>query len=229
MFMQTWGDVFSNSLFNLWNGFVGFVPNVLGALIIFIAGWIVGVTIGKWVSQLVSKLKIDKLFESAGAQDVLDRSGLKLSIGRILGGIVKWFIIIVFLMTSLELIHLSQVNEFLKSTVLLYLPKVLIAALVLVVSTVLADTMKKVVSAAAKVTNIKTANMLGSIVFYAIWAFGLIIALSELGIAAAFMQILFTGVVAAIAIAGGLAFGLGGKEAAARLLSKVGSDMSSKM
>ena len=227
--MQTWGDVFSNSLFNLWNGFVGFVPNVLGALIIFIAGWIVGVTIGKWVSQLVSKLKIDKLFESAGAQDVLDRSGLKLSIGRILGGIVKWFIIVVFLMTSLELVHLSQVNEFLTSTVLLYLPKVLIAALVLVVSTVLADTMKKVVSAAANATNIKTANMLGSIAFYAIWAFGLIIALSELGIAAAFMQILFTGVVAAIAIAGGLAFGLGGKEAAARLLSKVGSDMSSKM
>jgi len=132
------------------------------------------------------------------------------------------------LMASLQIVGLTQVNEFLRSTVLYYLPKVFIAALVLIIATVLAETMKKIVTATANAASVKTANMLGSITFYAIWAFALIIALSELGIASAFMQILFTGFVAATAIAGGLAFGLGGKEAAARLLSKVGDSMSSK-
>ena len=74
--------------------------------------------------------------------------------------------------------------------------------------------------------NLRSANMLGGITKYAIWVFAFIIALGQLGVAAAYMQILFTGIIAMLALAGALAFGLGAKDAASRLISKIGEDVS---
>jgi hypothetical protein len=228
MIIQNWGGLFTQSLLDLWYGFISFIPGLLGAVILFIIGWIVGSVVGKAVHQVVSALKIDRLFESAGTAEFSQRTGIKLSVGRFLGLLFKWFIIVVFLMASLEIIGLTQVNDFLREAVLYYLPKVIIAAIVLIIAAVISDAMKKLVSVSAKAVNVKYSNMLGSIASYSIWIFAFIIALSELGIATAFMQILFTGLVAALAIALGLAFGLGGKEAAARTIENISNDMSSK-
>jgi len=228
MLLQTWGEVFSQSLIGLWYGFISFIPGLLGAVILFIIGWIVGSILGKAITQLVVVLKIDKLFESAGLENIMNRVNMKLSASRFIGALVKWFIVIVFLMASLQIVGLTQVNDFLREAVLYYLPKVVIASLVLIIATILADGMKKLVKASAQAANIRSANMLGSITLYAIWAFAFIIALSELGIATAFMQILFTGFIAALAIALGLSFGLGGKEAASRAIENISRDMSSK-
>lgn len=228
MIFQTWASVFSESLLNLWYGFINFVPNLLGALIIFILGWIVGSIVGKAISQLLSAVKLNKLFESAGAEDFMSRAGLKLNASGFIGSIVKWFIVVVFLMASLQIIGLTQVNAFLSEAVLFYLPKVIIAALVLIIATIIADAMRKLVHASAKAANISSANTLGSIARYAILIFAVTIALSELGIATYFMQVLFMGLIVMLAIAGGLAFGLGGKEAAARAIEHISKDMSSK-
>lgn len=227
-FINTWGGMFGESLINLWYGFISFVPGLLGAIILFIIGWILGAIVGKAVAQVINALKVDKLFESAGANTFLDRAGIKLNVGGFVGGIVKWFIIIVFLMASLQIIGLTQVNDFLREAVLYYLPKVIVASFVLVIATVIADAMQKLINASAKAVNIRSANMLGSITKYAIWIFAFIIALAELGIASAFMQILFTGFIAALAIALGLAFGLGGRDAAARAIDRVSDNMSMK-
>lgn len=228
MIFQTWASVFSESLLNLWYGFMNFVPNLLGALIIFILGWIVGSIVGKAIGQLLAAVKLNKLFESAGAEDFMSRAGLKLNASGFIGSIVKWFIVVVFLMASLQIIGLTQVNAFLSEAVLFYLPKVIIAALVLIIATIIADAMKKLVHASAKAANISSANTLGSIARYAILIFAVTIALSELGIATYFMQVLFMGLVVMLAIAGGLAFGLGGKEAASRTIEHISKDMSSK-
>lgn len=228
MFIQNLGLVFSDSLLGLWYGFINFVPSLLLAIILFIIGWIVGAVVGKAVAQVISALKVDKLFESAGAKEVLNRMGMGLNVGKFFGLIVKWFIIIVFLMASLQIVGLTQVNDFLRSAVLFYLPKVIIAAIVLVIATVIAEAMQKLVVVSSKAANVTSANMLGTITKYAIWIFAFIIALSELGIATYFMQVLFMGVIVMLAIAGGLAFGLGGKEAASKVIENIKSDMSSK-
>ncbi|MCX6754431.1 MAG: hypothetical protein NTU81_01215 [Candidatus Nomurabacteria bacterium] len=228
LLLQNWGEVFSQSLIGLWYGFISFVPSLLGAIVLFIIGWMVGSIIGKAIAQLFAALKIDKLFESAGASSFMNRAGLKLNVSGFFGGVTKWFVIVVFLMASLQIIGLTQVNDFLREAVLYYLPKVVIASLVLVIATVLADAMQKLVRASAQAADIRSAKMLGSITLYSIWIFAFIIALSELGIATAFMQILFTGFIAALAIALGLSFGLGGKEAAARAVGKLADDLSSK-
>lgn len=228
LLLQNWGEVFSQSLIGVWYGFINFIPGLLGALILFIIGWFVASVVGKAIGQLIAALKVDKLFDNAGANAFMVRSGVKLSVSGFIAGVVKWFIVIVFLMASLQIVGLTQVNDFLRDAVLYYLPKVIIAALVLVIATILADAMKKFVKASAQAANIRSAQMLGSITSYSIWLFALIIALSELGIATAFMQILFTGLIAALAIALGLAFGLGGQVAAARAIEKVSRDLSLK-
>lgn len=223
--IQTWGGLFSASLVNLWYGFINFVPGLIGAIILFMIGWFLGSLIGKAIEQLISTLKLEKLFEQAGATGFLSKAGIRLNIGGFIGAIVKWFIIVVFLMASLEIMGLTQVNDFLREVVLFYLPKVVIAALVLVIASILADAMKRLVEVSAKAANVHSANMLGTITRYAIWIFAFIIALSELGVATAFMQILFTGLVVALALASGLAFGLGGRDAAARAIDSFSSEV----
>ena len=225
MLIQTWGQVFSSSLQSVWLGFANFVPNLIIAIVVFIIGWVLGSVISRAIAQVVSALKIDKLFQGAGAEEVLNRAGIKLNVGGFIGWIIKWFIIVVFLMTSLEVLGLQQVNSFLREVVLAYLPQVVIAALILILATVVADFIRKVVSGAAKAANVKGANMVASISYYAIWIFALIIALSTLGIAPQFMQILFTGIVAMLAIAGGLAFGLGGRDAAQKSIENLSEGM----
>ena len=221
MYINTWAEVFNASLQGLWLGFVQFVPNLILAIIVFVVGWAIGALVSKAISQVFSAIKIDKLFQSVGAEEFLSKAGFRLNVGHFIGEIVKWFIVLVFLMTSFEILGLSRVTDFLREVVLGYLPQVIIAALILVVATIVADAAGRVVSGTARASDISSANMLGAMAKWAIWIFALIIALSELGVAPAFMQTLFAGIIAMLAIAGGLAFGLGGKEQASRALNSI--------
>ncbi len=229
MIFQSWAEVFSASLQGLWLGVVGFLPKLLVAIIIFVVGWAVGAVVGKAISQVLKAVKLDDMFEKVGGDDVFKKAGFKFSFSRFIGEIVKWFLVIVFLMTSLEVMGLSQVNIFLGNVVLGYLPQVIIASLIIVLATVISDFMRNLVEGSAKAMGVHSARLAGSIAKWAIWIFAIIIALSELGIAPAFMQILFTGIIAMLAIAGGLAFGLGGKEAAGKAVSKLSDSVSSRM
>lgn len=225
MFIQTWGEVFSSSLQNMWYGFASFVPNLLVAIIIFIVGWVVADVIAKAIEKLLTTLKVDRVFQSAGAEEMLGRAGLKLNVGYFLGELVRWFIIAVFLMTSLEILGLTQVNDFLREVVISYLPQVIIAALILILAAIISNAIGRVVSSGARAAKMPRANLAATIARYAVWIFAFIIVLSQLGVASQFMQILFTGLVAMLTIAGGLAFGLGGRDAAARAIEKMNDDM----
>ena len=222
----TWGDVFNASLQNLWFGFVNFAPKLILAIVFFIIGWVLGSLVSKAFQHVFTALKIDKLFQSVRADEFMHRAGMNLNTGYFVGQVVKWFVIIVFLLPSLNLVGLDSISSFLKDDVLAFLPRVVIAALILIIATIVADAMSKGVVASAKALNLRSANMLGTIAKYAVWIFAFIIAFGQLGVAAAYMQILFTGIIAMLAIAGALAFGLGAKDAAGRFISKLGEDMS---
>lgn len=224
----TWGDVFNASLQDLWWGFVQFAPKLIIAIIFFIIGWILGSLLAKAFEQVIGVLKIDRLFQSIGAEDLFRRAGMKLNTGYFIGQIVKWFVIIVFLLPSLNLVGLTYISSFLKDDVLGFLPRIIVAAFILIIATVVADFLQKAVIAGTKALSLRSANMLGTITKYTVWVFAFIIALGQLGIAPAYMQILFAGIIGMIAVAGALAFGLGGKDAAARLISKLGQDVSHK-
>lgn len=225
MLLQTWGYILTRSFQELWIGIVGFVPNILVAIVIFVVGWIVGVLLGRVVAHAVGALKLDNALKSANVDELLGRAGFRLDSGRFLGELVKWFVIVVFLVATLDVLKLTQVNAFLQNVVLAYLPQVIAASLILLIAAVIAQALRKMVIGAAKAAGIEAAGLLGGLAKWAVWIFAVLIALSQLGIADFFARTLFTGVVVALAIALGLAFGLGGQEAAARMLEKMRKDL----
>lgn len=228
MVIQDWTGVLQNSFMNIWKGFNNFVPNFIVAVVIFFIGWFVAALLGKVVGQIVRSLKVDNALKSLKVDEFLKRADFELDSGAFLGGLVKWFVIIVFLVASFDVLGLSQINQFLQTVVLNVLPQVIIASVIILVAAVIAEAMNKLVSGAASAGGIKSANFAGSIARWAIWIFGILTALSQLGIGAQIIQTLFTGFVVAIAIALGLSFGLGGQEAAARFIEKVRHDISDK-
>ena len=224
----TWGDVFNASLQNLWWGFIQFAPKLIVAIIFFVVGWVLGNLVAKAFEHVVGALKIDKFFESVGMSNFFKKAGMNLNTGYFIGQVVKWFIIIVFLLPSLKLVGLDMVAVFLEGSVLGFLPRVIIAAFILIIATVVAEALSKAITAGARGMNLRSANMLGEVVKYAVWVFAFIIALGQLGIAETYMNILFAGIIGMFAVAGALAFGLGAKDAAGRFISKLGEDMSHK-
>jgi hypothetical protein len=224
----TWGDVFNSSLQDLWWGFIQFAPRLIIAIVLFVVGWLLGSLIAKAFDQVFAALKVDKVFQSVGADEFFRKAGITLNSGYFVGQIMKWFIIIIFLLPSLSLVGLESIGYFLKEDVLTFLPRVIVAALILIIATVVSDALSKAIVAGAKSMSLKSAYMLGTVAKYAIWVFAFIIALGQLGIAAAYMQILFTGIIAMFALGGAIAFGLGAKEHASRFISKITEEVSEK-
>jgi len=218
---MTWGDVFNTSLQSLWFGFVQFAPKLILAIVFFIIGWVLGSLISKAIQQVFASLKIDTLFASIGADSFFRKAGMNLNSGYFVGEVVRWFVIIVFLLPSLALVGLTDVTAFLSQGFLGFLPQVIIAAFVLIIAAIVSEGLAKLVLATAKSVNLKSAHSLSVVAKYAVWIFAIIIALGKLGLGD-YMSILFTGLVAMLALSGALAFGLGAKDAAGRLISKLG-------
>lgn len=227
MFIENWGDVFARSLQGVWYGVASFVPNLIIALIIFAIGWVLAALVEKLVESVFKSLKVDAALKSAGLEDVVKRAGHNLNSGLFVGSLVKWFVVVVFLIASFDVLGLDQVTSFLKDVVA-YLPQVIIAVLILMVAVIIANAMQKIVVASARAAHAKSAELLGRITKWSIWIFALLTALFNLGIAPALIQTVVMAVFAGAALALGLAFGLGGKDTAQRLLEKTMSNVMEK-
>jgi small-conductance mechanosensitive channel len=225
MLITTWGDALRSSFQDLWVGLIQYLPNIVVAIIIFVLGWVIGTIVGRGIHQLFKSARVDDVLKKAGADEMMHRGGMNLDSGAFVGSLVKWFIILVFLVAAFDVLGLEQVNRFLSEVVLGYLPNVIVAVLVLLVAGVLADTVQRAVSASARAADIRSAGLLGAVARWAIWIFAFLIALAQLGIAAGFIHTLFTGFVIALSLSIGLAFGLGGQEAASDFIRKVRSDI----
>ena len=220
----TWSDVFTMSLQNLWVSFVDFAPKLVFAIVLFIIGWALGSLVSKAFQHVFVALKIDRLFSSVGTDNLFRKAGMNLNTGLFVGEVAKWFIILVFLLSSLKLVGLDYIASFLKDDVLGFLPKVLVATFILIIATVVSDALSKLVVAGTRAMNLRSAHMLGTVARYAVWVFAFIIALGQLGIAETYMTTLFAGIIGMIALGGALAFGLGGKDAAGRFIARLGEE-----
>jgi hypothetical protein len=220
-------EILLDSLETIWSGFIGFLPTLLAALIVFIIGWLISIFLGRVANRLIKTIKLDALLAKLGFRTALAKAKLNLDSAKFFEELVKWFFIVVFLMTAVDILGLNQVALFLR-TILLYLPNVVVAAIVLLVAVIVARFMQRLVKASADTAGLASASAISAIVRWAILIFGFIIALTQLGIASTLIQTIFIGVIAMLALAGGLAFGLGGKEQASRLLEKIKQDLSEK-
>ncbi len=218
-------NVVQGSFVSLWYTVVQYLPAIIAAVVVFVIGWVVGVILYRVVVEVVKILRVDDALKAAGLNDAAKEAGFSLDIGRFLATLVEWFVIIAFLMASLAILGLNSVTIFLQQVVLFYLPQVIVAVLILVLAAVVAETVKGIVGGAARAAGAHAANLAGSVAKWAIWITAFMAALTQLGIASAFLQTLFTGLVVALSLAFGLAFGLGGKEAAARTIERIRSEI----
>ncbi len=227
MIIDTWGQVLNDSFQGLWTGVIMFIPNLIVALVIFCIGWAIGAIVARGVEHFMKMIKFDEALQKAGFESFVRRAGLHLNSGKFIGALVKYFIIIVFLIASFDVLGLNQVTAFLQQIVIGYLPQLIIAVLILLVGSVVGDITGRVVTASARSARLTSANVLGTVARWGVWIFAILVALSQMGIAGQFISTLFTGFVVAVSLALGLSFGLGGQEAAARAIERAQRNMSS--
>lgn len=212
---------------NLWESFLLFLPDFIGAIVVLLVGWVVAAALGRLAHRVVVLLKIEKAVDALRITEFFEHAGVSLNIAALFAWLVKWFLLIVTFMAAADVLGWPQLSEFLK-TVVAYLPNVIISAIVLLVGILVANFVHQVVHRSVAVTKFHGAEFLSGIAKWAILVFTFLAALNQLGIAEELVQSLFTAFVAMLAIAGGLAFGLGGKEHASRMLDHLRKDLGSK-
>ncbi len=227
MFLQSWSDLFATTFQTLWIDVVLVAPRIITALLVFVIGWIAGHVFGSIVSQVVRSLQVDKALRNLGVEEGLETAGMRLDSGKFFGMLVQWFIVIGFMIVSVNLLGLSDVNVFLQDIVL-YLPRVFVAAVILLIAALVGQAAHRFVMSSARATGSPSAHFVAAIVRWAIWIFAILIAAQELLIAPEFVQTLYSGIIAMLALAGGLAFGLGGKETAGKIVENMYKDMGGK-
>lgn len=197
-----------------------YLPNIIIAIILVILGFLIGGLLGRALAHLVKAVKVDMFFEKIGVMETLKKASHTWNSATIIGGLVKWFFIIVFFIAAIGQLGLTQVSYFLTG-ILAFIPAVIIAAIILIVGSIVAEWAFKLVRGGGRAADMHATNFAASVVKWAIWIFAIMMALSQVGIAASLINTIFIGFVAMMALAGGLAFGLGGREHASRLLDSV--------
>ena len=215
--VTNWADITIKGLEKFWEGLVAYIPTLIIAIIIFIIGWFIAIGIGKLTEEILKRLKFDRLFAAEGWKEALEKADFKIGPSEFIGDIVKWILIIVFLAVSVEILGLQQFSSFLDQVVM-WLPNLLAAVLIFIATVVIARFAEKLVEVPLRKSKVEYAKLAGSITRWAVWVFGLFAILLQLGIAKELIIALFWGIVGLITIAGGIAFGLGGRDLARDIL-----------
>ncbi len=196
--------------------FFGAIPNILGALLLLVIGWIIAGIVGNLFAKLCRALHVDTVSTRVGAADFLAQSGTRLKASDILGELIKWVIRLVFIEMAAEQLGMPQVSAIINQ-ILAFVPNIIVAVVILGVGAFLGKLLGGIVHGAASEARLGNANLLSRLTYGAVIAFAIIAALNELNVAPVVVNTLYIGLVAALALALGLAFGLGGRETAARL------------
>ena len=226
--LQSWGAAVVTSLRDLWYQFILYLPNLIAAIVVFFVGWAIAIAVGRLIEKVLVILRINQAFENIkGLREAAARAGLKINIPHLLGEIVKWFLILVTLLATADILQLDAVATFLQSIVE-YIPNVVVAAVILVIAVILSNFVYRTVAASVSAAGFASASGVAAISKWAILVFAFLAALLQLKVAESLIQTILTAFFAMVALAGGLAFGLGGKDMATKWLAKVESDLAGR-
>jgi hypothetical protein len=215
--VQQWTEATTTAVRDSLTRVIDFIPQLLGALIVLLIGVIIAWAVKTVIVRGLGFIKLKRYTDAVGLGKVFTE---KVEVVELLGDLAKWTVIIVFLVPALEILDLTQVNDLLKA-ILSYVPNVVVAVVVLMVGAVVADLAARVVKSTAVTIGARTSEILADVTRWSIVVFAVLAALVQLNIAAPLIQTLWTGIVAALAISLGVAFGLGGKDAAADAIARV--------
>lgn len=196
-----------------------FLPNLLAAIIIFVVGVVIATILRGVLIRVLNAVSFEKALSTTGIPQALKKAETGLTISGLLGELLRWFVILIFLIPTVDQLGLGAVNDVLAS-LLLYIPNVVVAVIIVAIGAIFAKISRDFVTATISGVGAQSSKIIGEVARWAIIVFALLAALNQLGVATDLIRILFTGFVAMLALAGGLAFGLGGRETAEKVLKK---------
>jgi hypothetical protein len=217
---QDWFSVTAGALMDLWLGFLYFIPNLIGALIVFLVGWIASSWIGWLVAKVLNLVKLNQLFAKGQWDEALNKAGIKADVAGFLGQVCRWILVFAFMSAAMAILGLTQFAS-LFSQIVAWLPNIIVVVLIMIVAVVVADILEKIVVASVIRAKVKSTHAIALVVRWSVYVFSLMAILLQLNIASPLVQTLFTGLIAILVIAGGLAFGLGGKDLAKQVLEDI--------
>lgn len=214
-----WSDAMFSSLAAALALFLTAIPKIIGFLVIVIVGWFIASLIDRALAALLRGVRFNELSRRAGLADFVDKMGMNTDPAGMIGLVVKWFVRLIALVVAFDALGLPAVSDVLRQ-LLLWLPNVVVALVVLVIGGLAARGLGNVVRGAAAEADLSNANVLAKLAAFVVWAFAIVVAVNQIGIATELVDILFMAVVGALALGLGLAFGLGGRETAGEILRK---------
>lgn len=224
MVLQDWTTAVSESWTSIWDRFVNFLPNLIGAALIIVIGWLVGMVVAIIIDRLFRIIGLQTLFEKAKVEDILKKGSVGKDATALLAAVAKWIIYLVAFIAAANTLKLPDVANFLNA-ILAFMPQAVAAGLILLIGLVVAHFLSNVVKGSLMAAGLHMADAVALVVRYTIIIFAFMAALSQVGLAQNMINTLFLGVIAFLAIAGGLAFGLGGKDAAQDLIDRVRKEL----
>ena len=222
-----WENLIIEPLREMLTKIMAYLPVLLGALIIIIVGWIAAKIIRSIVNGALKMVRFDAMVNKSGISEILQKGDLKITARQVVSGLVYWLVIIMVLVMTANALGLPKASDIL-SDLFAYVPKVIAALLVLVVAMFLAGFVSGIVQTVAANAKLPKPDLLAGISRWAIIIFAVTISLAQLGIAAVFVTTTFNIILGGIVLALALAFGLGGKDAAARYLDELKQNRSEK-
>jgi Conserved TM helix len=213
--VQTWGDAVFASISNTIYTLLGALPLIIGAIVILAIGWILSNLGARLTKAALERTGADGMFVTHGA-DVYGNVSRQFRPSFVGAEVVRWLIRFVFLNAAANVLGLTQISQLLNQVVL-WLPNLIVAAVILLVAPILARFVRGTIEVGAGQMGFTNASLLGRIAEVAIVALAVIVAINQIGIAANLVDALFVAVVGALALAFGLAFGLGGRDVAAQI------------
>ncbi|HSL30255.1 MAG TPA: hypothetical protein VK900_13735 [Anaerolineales bacterium] len=212
-----WGTAVMTSLTAALSLFLAAIPRIIGFLVIIIVGWLISGALAAGVAALLRAVRFNELAQNSGFSGFVRNMGVRKDPAGLLADIAKWFVRLIVLVVAFDALGLPAVSAVLQQF-LLWIPNLVVAVVVLVIAGLAANALGNLIRGATAQAGFDNPDLLATIARVAVWAFGIVVAVNQIGIAQALVNTLFMGFIGALALAAGLAFGLGGRETAGRIV-----------
>jgi len=217
--VNTWEGLIISSFQNVWAPIAAFIPEFIAAMIVLIIGLIIAAGLRALLERIIGALHLDGALRKMGLETFLERAGMHLNSGKFIGGLVYWFFVVVVVLAASDILGLWGLSTFLNE-VLAYFPNVIVAVLIMLAAFVIANFLRHVVRSSVMSARLHSSKFLGTLTYWSIVVFGFLAVLLQLGVAVQLIQTIVTGFIAMLALAGGIAFGLGGRDYAAHVIER---------
>jgi hypothetical protein len=217
MDINAWGAALTTSLATALGLFLGAIPRIIGFLVIIIIGWLISGALAAGVAALLRAVRFNDLATRSGLQGFVNNMGVRTDASGLLANIVKWFVRLIVLVVAFDALGLPAVSQVLQQF-LLWIPNLVVAVIVLVIAGLAANALGNLVRGSTASAGLGNPDLLATIARVMVWGFGIVVAVNQIGVAQELVNTLFMAFVGALALAAGLAFGLGGRETAAQIV-----------